>query len=270
MREEPVVMITGASSGIGEATAKLFAENGYRVAMGARRYERLQRVTDEINSKRGEAFPFEVDISMLEQIHAFTQAVLDRYGQIDVLFNNAGFGRLNWLENLDPEADIVALIQVNLIGTIAMTQSVLPHMIQRRRGHIINMSSAAGFIATPTYTIYAASKFAIRGFSESLRREVGVYGIKVSVIYPGAVRTEFDEHTGAIRKTGMRTPERLRLSSEDVARAVLGLVRHPRRELIIPWIMRPAIWFNILFPGLVDWVVERRFTRQERELTEKK
>lgn len=264
MEGKPVIIITGASSGIGEATARLFGANGYRVALGARRFDRLQRLADEINSNHGEAFPFQVDVSRFDQIHAFTQAVFDRFGQIDILFNNAGFGRLNWLENLDLEGDVAALIRVNLVGMIAMTQAVLPHMIQRRRGHIINMSSVAGYIATPTYTVYAASKFAIRGFSESLRREVGVFGIRVSLICPGAVRTEFDEHTGAVRKTGMRTPERLRLTSEDVARSVFSLVKHPRRVLIIPWIMRPAVWVNILFPGLVDWAVERRFTRQER------
>ncbi len=264
MEGKPVIIITGASSGIGEATARLFAANGFRVALGARRFDRLQRLAEEINSDNGEAYPFQVDISRFDQIQAFAKAVLERFGQIDILFNNAGFGRLNWLENLDPESEIDSLIRVNLVGTIAMTHAVLPHMIQRRRGQIINMSSVAGYIATPTYTIYAASKFAIRGFSESLRREVGIFGIRVSVICPGAVRTEFDEHTGAVRKTGMRTPERLRLTSDDVARAVFGLVKHPRRVLIIPWIMRPAVWVNILFPGVVDWAVESRFTRRER------
>lgn len=265
MEERPVIVITGASSGIGEATARLFGEKGYRVALGARRIDRLQRLAEEINAKHGEAFPFQVDLSRLNQLQAFTQAVLDRFGQIDILFNNAGFGRLNWLETLDPEEDIEAMLRVNLVGLIEMTQAVLPHMIQRRKGHIINMASVAGYIATPTYTVYAASKFAIRGFSESLRREVDIFGIRVSLICPGAVKTEFDQHTGAVRKTGIRTPQKLRLTSEEVAWAVYDLVRHPRPVYILPAIMRLAIWANILFPGVVDWVIERRFTRRERE-----
>jgi hypothetical protein len=145
-----------------------------------------------------------------------------------------------------------------------MTQAVLPHMIHRRSGHIINMASTAGLIAPPTYTVYAASKFAVRGFSEALRREVGVYGIQVSGIYPGGVATEFSQHTRTRRKTGITTPSALLLSSEAVARAVLKLARHPRRALVIPWPMRFAVWLNALFPGLVDWAIEQRFVKPER------
>ncbi len=118
------------------------------------------------------------------------------------LLNNAGFGHLGWLEDLDPVHDIQAQLQVNLVAVIQMAREVLPHMIERRSGHIINMASVAGLVASPTYSVYAASKFGMRGFSEALRREVGVFGIHVSALYPGGVRTEFKEHTGAQRKTG--------------------------------------------------------------------
>lgn len=260
----PVILVTGASSGIGEATARLFGKEGFRVALAARRVERLKSVADEIQEAGGEALPVAADVSNLEDIQHLTQTVLEQYGQVDILFNNAGFGRLGWLENLDPLRDIQAQVQVNLLGVIQMTRAVLPHMIQRRSGHIINMASMAGFVATPTYSVYAASKYAIRGFSEALRREVGVYGIRVSVIYPGGAKTEFAEQAGIQRKTRRTTPAALRLSPEQVAQSVLDVSRRPRHTVIIPWPMRFGVWMNTLVPGLVDWVIERTFTRPER------
>ena len=266
MATPPVILVTGASSGIGEATARLFAQEGYRVAMGARRRDRLEALANEIQEMGGQALPVTADLAKLDDIQNLVDTTLENYGQIDVLLNNAGYGRLNWLENLDPVEDIEALLRVNLVALIQMTREVLPHMIQRRSGHIINMASIAGLVATPTYTVYAASKFAVRGFSEALRREVDVYGVHVSAIYSGAVRTEFDMHTGKKRKTGRTTPASLRLDAAEVAQAVLSVVRRPRRGLVIPWPMLFAVWSNALFPGLVDRLIERRFTRPERGL----
>jgi short-subunit dehydrogenase len=129
------------------------------------------------------------------------QVTLDRFGQIDILFNNAGAGRLDWLENLDPVKGIDEQLRLNLVALIQTCREVLPHMIARRSGHIINMASVAGLVATPTYSVYAASKFGVRGFSEALRREVKIYGIQVSAI-SGSVASEFTEHAGINRKTG--------------------------------------------------------------------
>lgn len=266
MSNQPVIVITGASSGIGEATARLFGCNGYRVVLAARRLDRLQALEAEIESAGGEAFPVETDVSSSSSIQGMVDKALATYGQIDILFNNAGFGRTKWLEELDPEKDIAGQIQVNLTGVIQATRAVLPHMIARKSGHIINMGSQAAFVATPTYTVYAATKFGLRGFSEALRREVGVWGIKVSVIYPGNVSTEFGQHTEAKRKTGITTPKALRLTPEQVAEAVLSAARHPVRGRLIPGITRIAIWFATSFPGINDWLQEKYFTRPERGL----
>ncbi len=262
----PVILITGASSGIGEATARVFAAQGYHVVLAARRLDRLEALAIEIRGMGGLALPVATDLADLAQIDRLVRTSLAEVGQIDVLFNNAGFGRINWLENLDPVEDIESQLRVNLLGVVQTTRAVLPHMIARHQGHIINMASMSGFIGTPTYSIYAASKFAVRGFTEALRREVGVYGIRVAGIYPGGVETEFSQHMGYRRKTGLTTPRRLRLSAEAVALTVLGVVRHPRRTVIIPAPMRLVAWFNFLFPGIIDWLVERRFTRPERGL----
>lgn len=265
MKTPSVLLVTGASSGIGAATVRLFAREGYRVVLAARRQERLQELVDEIQARGGEALSVATDVSLFEDIQQMVDAAMARFGQIDVLLNNAGFGRLDWLEELDPQKDIQAQIQVNLLGTILTSQAVIPGMIERRSGHIINVCSLGGYVAAPTYTAYAASKFAVRGFTEALRREVGIYGISVSAIYPGSVTTEFSEKAGIRRKTGVTTPESLRLSPEEVAQAIMSLVRSPRRDLVIPWPMRLVVWFNTLFPGLVDLIVERRFVQKERD-----
>jgi short-subunit dehydrogenase len=234
--------------------------------MGARRLERLQAVAQDIKSAGGQSITIQSDLTIFEDIQRLISETLDQFGQIDVLLNNAGSGRIKWLEELDPIEDIQAQIQINLVATILVAREVLPHMIQRREGHIINMGSMGGLVASPTYTIYSASKFGVRGFTEALRREVGVYGVHVSGIYPGAVNTEFKQHAGIDRKTGRTTPDSLRLEPGKVARAVLSVVRRPRRELIIPWQMRLTVWMNILFPGIVDRLIESRFTRLERDL----
>lgn len=262
--DKPVVIVTGASSGIGEASARQFGDRGYRVVLAARRLDRLQALEKEIESRGGEALSVETDVSDHISIQALIDQTMKSYGQIDVLFNNAGFGRTKWLEEMDPVKDIAEQIQVNLTGVIQATRAVLPHMIARKQGSIINMCSLSGFVATPTYTVYAATKFGIRGFSDALRREVGVWGVKVSVIYPGGVATEFGSHTGAQRKTGITTPAFLRLTPEMVARVVVAAARRPLRLAVLPAISRLGVWFAMALPGLNDWLQEKTFTKPER------
>ena len=259
------ILITGASSGIGAAAARTFGRAGYRVVLAARRVEKLERLAEEIREEGGEALPVRTDVTSLDDIENLVRVTLERWGGIDVLFNNAGFGRMGWLEDLDPVEGIESQIRVNLLGTIQVTRAALPHMIERRAGHVINMASMAGLVATPTYTLYAASKFGVRGFSEALRREVGWYGITVSVLYPGGVANEFGQKARIRRRTGLTTPGFLRLSNEDVARAALKLARRPRRSLVIPWPMRAVVWVNAWFPGLIDWGVARYFVSRERQ-----
>ena len=248
-----VVLITGASSGIGEAAARLFAREGCRTVLAARRLERLEQLAGEIRAGGGNALPVAMDVTQPAQIDGTVKAALDAYGQIDILFNNAGFGRLDWLEALDPIQDIQSQLAVDLLGLIWTARAVLPHMYARHGGHIINMSSVAGWIAPPLYSVYAAAKFGVRGFSEALRREALPLGVRVSVIYPGSVRTEFSQHVGSgAARRRIRTPSWLVLSAEDVARSVISLAHHPRRELVTPWFMVAAKFMNSHFGGLSD------------------
>ncbi len=250
-----VVLITGASSGIGAAAAQLFAREGCRVVLAARRVDRLEQLAAMIRAEGGQALPVSMDVSQPAQIDAAVKSALDAFSQVDILFNNAGFGRLDWLEALDPAHDIQPQLTVDLLGVILTARAVLPHMYARRSGQIINMSSVAGWIAPPLYSIYSAGKFGIRGFSEALRREAAPFGVKVSVIYPGSVRTEFSSHIGSSSaKRRFKTPTRLTLSAEDVARAVVSLARRPRRQLIIPWFMAVTAFLSTHFGPISDLI----------------
>ena len=268
-----VVIVTGASSGIGEATARQFGREGAMVVLAARRVDKLETLAKEIEAMGtgSQSLVVQADLSKLDDIQKLVSHTLEIFGRIDVLVNNAGFGRLDWLENLDPVKDIQAQIDVNVMGVIQTTRQVLPVMIKQRSGSIVNMCSMAGLVGTPTYTIYAASKHAVHGFSEALRREVKPWGIDVSLVYPGGVVTEFTQHAGIKRKTKAATPKFMLLTAEQVGEAVVKLVRHPRRMWIIPWLWSVTVFMNRFLPGLVDRTTIKNFTIPERadELNQK-
>lgn len=253
-----IVFITGASSGFGADAARLFAKEGCIVVLAARRMDRLTTLAEQIRAEGGQTLAIPLDVTKQSLIDAAVRATLDQYGRIDVLLNNAGWGHLDWLETLKPKEDIDAQIDVNLCGVIQLTRAVLPSMLARRSGTIINMSSVAGLIAAPMYSIYGATKFALRGFTDSLRRELMPLGIRVCGIYPGPAYTEFSLHSGsdsAIKKK-IKVPGWLYMTSEYVARRTVGLAKHPRRTLVIPWYYRVVSAFDTLFPGLVDWFLK--------------
>lgn len=259
-----VVLITGASSGFGEDAARLFAREGASVVLAARRVERMQAEVARIQALGGEAMATPVDVANPADIENMIKSVIENYSRIDILFNNAGFGRLDWLENLHPGRDIETQIAVNLSGLIEVTRAVLPIMIAQRSGHIINMSSVAGWLAAPMYTVYAATKFGVRGFTDALRREVASYGIQVSGIYPGPAETEFGQHTGQSILKNFKAPAWTRMTSEYVARCVVDVAKHPRRRLILPWWFRIAVWADDRLPWLVDWIIQKGFTNKHR------
>ena len=261
-----IVLITGASSGFGEDAGRLFAAEGAKVILAARRVDRLQDIATQLTEIGADTFVIQVDITSPSEIQQAVQKAIDHFGRIDILFNNAGFGRLNWFEELDFSADIRKQIEVNLIGLMEITQAVLPFMIKQRSGHIINMSSVSGFLAAPLYSGYAASKFGVRGFTDALRRETSIYGVKVSGIYPGFAHTEFGQHTGSSTVIkGINLPSWTYMSSKYVAQHVVKLARHPRSKLIIPWWFVPALWADAHFPSLVDYVINQFFIKKYRQ-----
>ncbi len=264
--QNKVILITGASSGFGEEAAMLFAKEGCKVVLAARRMDRLQNLAEKIQAAGGEAIAIPVDIVNAADVDNMVQTTLDLYGRIDILFNNAGIGRVDWFENHTLERDIETLVQVNLISLMQVTRTVLPHMLARREGHIINMVSVAGLIATPLIASYAASKHGARAFTDALRREVAPLGIKVSGIYPGPASTEFGQHVGKNEAyRSVRSSVNIHMTSAYVARRVLDVAKRPRRGLIIPWWFRILAAFESLFPALVDWI-SYSFTKKKHKL----
>jgi short-subunit dehydrogenase len=234
-----VAIVTGASSGIGEAVARELARRGAKVALAARRSDRLDALAGVIHAAGGAALSIRTDMRQPEDVERLVARVLAEWGRVDILVNAAGQG---WHHPYAREAmdEIAGGMLLNLVGPMLLTRAVLPGMLAQRRGTILNVASVAGHIAVAP--IYSASKFGLRGFSLALSRELAGTGVHVAVVSPGYIRTDL---TARLRGVPMPGPEPL-------ARAMTHLVHHPRRELIYPGIYRLAIWLSALFPWAVD------------------
>lgn len=187
--EGKVIVITGASSGLGEATARLLASQGASVGLGARRVDRLQALADDLTGSGGQAFALPTDVTDYDQVKRLVDAAVQTYGRVDVMINNAGLMPHSPLERLKID-DWNQMIDVNLKGVLYGIAAALPYMKEQKAGHIINVSSVAGHKVRPGGVVYAATKHAVRALSEGLRMEVKPYNIRTTVISPGAVATD--------------------------------------------------------------------------------
>ncbi len=237
-----VALVTGASSGIGEATAIALAEEGARVAVTARRRDRLDRLAVQLTALGAEPLVLEADLLDEAEAQRVVRDTEAHFGRLDVLVNNAG---VMYLEPV-AEADLGRwrqMLELNVLSLIASTQAALAGMIARGDGHIVNVSSTAGRIANPNGAAYSATKFGVVAFSEALRREVYKHGIRVSVIEPGVVETELREHIAhaATRDTLNAWADSMRqLQSRDVAEAIAFCVTRPPHVNINEILMRPT------------------------------
>lgn len=196
MPTAPVAIVTGASSGIGEATARRLAKEGHRVVLAARREERLNELRSEIENDGGSALVVPTDVTDREAVKALAERAKSEYGRIDVLVNNAGIMPLTFLHNMRTD-DWYQTLDVNLYGVLHAVEAVLPTMIEQESGHVVNVSSTAGRRVYPGGAVYSATKFGVRALSEGMRQELGPrYGIRVTCIEPGAVSTELTETIG--------------------------------------------------------------------------
>ena len=190
--EGKVVVITGASSGLGEAAARLLSAQGASVVLGARRADRIQSLADELAGSGGKALAIATDVTHCDQVQRLVDAAVQAYGRVDVMVNNAGLMPLSPLERLKI-ADWDRMIDVNIKGVLYGIAAALPYMKQQKAGHIINVSSVAGHKVGPGSAVYAATKHAVRALSEGLRQEVKPYNIRTTVISPGAIATELPD-----------------------------------------------------------------------------
>lgn len=236
-----VALITGASSGIGEATALVLAGAGARVAIAARRADRLDALAGRIAKAGGEALKIKADVTDNDEVTGMVDKVVAEWGRLDILVNNAGQMLLSPLAEARGD-DLRHMVELNLTALMEITRIALPHLKQSR-GHIVNVASVAGRIASPGSSGYAATKFGVVGFSEAVRREVYSDKVRVTVIEPGLVMTELGDHiTNEDMKAGLEKRKETMegLEAEDIAAAVLYAVSQPARVNVNEILIRPT------------------------------
>ena len=235
-----VVVITGASSGLGEATARLLSAQGARVVLGARRVDRIQAVADELTNSGGKALAVATDVTDYDQVKALVDAAVQTYGRIDVLINNAGLMPHSPLERRKVD-EWDQMIDVHIKGVLYGIAAALPYMKEQMAGHIINVSSVAGHKVRPGGVVYAATKHAVRVLSEGLRMEVKPYNIRTTVISPGAVATELPNSVTEpdIAETIRKGYERA-LPADSFARAVVFAMSQPEEVDVNEILFRPT------------------------------
>ena len=235
--------ITGASSGIGEATALAFAREGAAVALGARRVERIEELRNRIEGDGGTAVAIHVDVSDEDDAHRFVRESHERLGGLDVLINNAGVMLLGPIEGA-PTDQWRQMVDVNVLGLLYCTQAALPLMREGGGGNIVNISSVAGRVGNPGTAVYNATKWAVVGFSEALRKEAGPSNIRVTCVEPGYVRTELQGHNEhpAVKQAIEQMEQQIGevLEAEDIADAILHAVAAPPRVAINEILIRPT------------------------------
>ncbi|MBM7604527.1 short-subunit dehydrogenase [Metabacillus crassostreae] len=255
------VAITGASGGIGEKIAIECAKQGAHVILLARREELLATLADRISKDYGvSCYYYPLDVQKLESIQSVFSKIESEVGQIDILVNNAGFGIFN--DVLDSTFDeMKSMFEVNVYGLIASTKMVLPQMIKRKKGHIINIASQAGKIATPKSSLYSASKHAVLGFTNSLRFEVKPSNIYVTSVNPGPIKTNFfniaDEKGDYVKNV-----ERWMLDPNKVARIIVASMLTPKREINLPGWMNAGSTLYQVMPRLFERIAGRAFYKK--------
>jgi NADP-dependent 3-hydroxy acid dehydrogenase YdfG len=242
MIEGKVAIITGASSGIGYATAIALSKGGAKVAIGARRTDLLDRLQNEIIQNGGDVFSQKLDVTQKSDCNLFVKATVKKYGTVDILVNNAGIMPLSFVKKLKVD-EWDKMIDVNIKGVLYCTAAVLPYMLEKQSGHIVNISSVAGRVVFPAGSVYCATKHAVTAFSEGLRQELSPRSnIRITTIEPGVVATEL---TNTITDDSLKgfienTKKMEALKAEDIANAILFAVQAPSHVNVNEVLIRPT------------------------------
>ena len=239
--KDKVIVITGASSGLGLAAARRLAQQGACLVLGARRIERLQQLADELNGEGHRAIAVEADVTRLDDVKRLVDSAVQTFGRVDVMVNNAGLMPISALERLKVE-DWERTIDVNIKGVLYGIAAALPHMQRQMSGHFVNVASVAGHKIMPNGTVYSASKFAVRALSEGLRQEVKPWNIRTTILSPGAVDTELPASiTEADVAKGMQGfYQSTAISADSFARAIIFAIEQPEDMDVNEIVFRPT------------------------------
>ena len=256
--KDKVVLITGASSGIGEATAMEFSKKGASIILVSRDNEKLEIVSQKLEQFKNKVLVCPCDVSIKSEVESMSKNVLEKFGHIDILVNNAGFAIYGSVSELSIE-EIESQMQTNYFGMVYCIKNFLPSMIEQRSGHIVNVASVAASFGLPGIASYCASKFAMLGFSEGLQHELKNTGVGVTVVSPIIVRTNFFDHP-SFETMPKYSPTSL--SAKTVAKAVVKASSSPRLEIIVPSIVRAAVWAKHTIPYAINPIIGSAFKKQ--------
>jgi clavulanate-9-aldehyde reducatase len=236
-----VVAVTGASSGIGEATALAVAEAGAAVSLAARRRDRIEALAQRIEAGGGRALAITADVGEEDQANAFVRRTHDELGRLDVLVNNAGVMLLGPIENA-PTEEWRRMVHVNVFGVLYCTHAALPLMLAQGAGHVVNVSSVAGRVARAGSGVYNLTKWGVGAFSESLRQEATMRGIRVTLIEPGAVATELRDQNRPeiVELMNQRLGDTIPMEAQDIANAILFAIGQPQNVSVNEVLVRPT------------------------------
>lgn len=253
-----IVLITGASSGIGKQTAIEFAKKGANLILVARRKDRLESIADELKKFHISILVCQCDVSNKEQVKEMSKTVLEEFNTVDILINNAGFAIYGSVSELSID-EIESQMETNYFGMVYCIKNFLPYMLEKKSGHIVNVASVAASFGLPGIAPYCASKFAMLGFSEGLKHELKNTGIGITVVSPIMVKTDFFNHP-SFENMSKFSPTSL--NSKTVANAILKASNSSRLEIIVPSVVRGAVWLKNTFPYLINPILGKAFKNQ--------
>ncbi len=256
-----IVLITGASSGIGRECAYLFAQEGASIILVARSKDKLKSIQEDLEKRYKEEFYSIIcDVSDNEQVLSMSKEVLSKFNYIDILVNNAGFAIFNKVIE-SSICDIESQIRTNLLGAIYCIKAFLPRMLERNKGHIVNVASLGGSIAIPYLASYCASKFGLLGFSQALYHELHKTNVRITVVSPITVKTDFFSND-SFKNTNINL--KFALSAKTVAKAILRAANSKRLEITVPFYARGAVWLVQTFPYISNPIIRNIFMRMKK------
>ena len=253
-----VVLITGASSGIGKQTAIEFAKLGSNIILVARTKNKLEQVENQLKQFNVTTLVCPCDVSKKEQVENMSKIVLKKFNSVDILINNAGFAIYGSVFDLSID-EIESQMETNYFGMIYCTKNFLPLMLKQKSGHVVNVASVAASFGLPGIASYCASKFAMLGFSEGLKHELSGTGVGITVVSPIMVKTEFFDHP-SFEKMPKYSPTSL--NPKTVAKAIVKASSSSRLEIITPSIVRIAVWLKHTFPYFINPILGKSFKKQ--------